>query len=200
MSGATVKSGEQIGVMGRTANTSQGISKDRAHVHFELNLLVNERFAAWYEKTYPKQRNDHGQWNGQNLLGIDPRAILLEQHEQGKAFNLIKLLQSQPELCRVTIRDTNFPWLTRYAPLVKPNPLATKEGIVGYELALNFNGIPIELIPRAASELKGKSRFQLLSVNEAEQKKNPCGKIVTKRKGQWELATHGQNLLELLTY
>jgi murein DD-endopeptidase MepM/ murein hydrolase activator NlpD len=56
-SGLTVKSGEQIGVMGRTANTSQGISKDRAHVHFELNLLVNERFAAWYKKTYPKQRN-----------------------------------------------------------------------------------------------------------------------------------------------
>ena len=199
-SGSTVKSGEQIGVMGRTANTRQGISKDRAHVHFELNLLVNERFATWYAKTFPGQRNDHGQWNGQNLLGIDPRAILLEQHEQGNAFNLIKLLQSQPELCRVTIRDTNFPWLTRYAPLVKPNPLATKEGIVGYELALNFNGIPIELIPRAASEVKGKSRFQLLSVNEAEQKKNPCGKIVTKRNGQWEFATHGQNLLELLTY
>jgi hypothetical protein len=124
----------------------------------------------------------------------------LEQHEQGANFNLAKLLQSQPELCRVTVRDTNFPWLTRYATLVKPNPRATTEGIAGYELALNFNGIPIELIPRAASELKGKSRFQLLSVNEAEQKKNPCGKIVTKRKGQWDLATRGQNLLELLTF
>ena len=199
-SGSTVKNGEQIGVMGRTANTRQGISKDRAHVHFELNLFVNERFTAWYKKTYPKQRNDHGQWNGQNFLGIDPRAILLEQQEQGGGFNLIKLLQSQPELCRVTVRNTNFPWLTRYAPLIKSNPQATKEGIVGYELALNFNGIPIELIPRGASELKGKSRFQLLSVNETEQKKNPCGKIVTKRKGQWELATRGQNLLELLTY
>ncbi len=199
-SGSTVKSGEQIGVMGRTANTRQGISKDRAHVHFELNLFVNERFAAWYKKTYPKQRNDHGQWNGQNFLGIDPRAILLEQHEQGKSFNLVKLLQSQPELCRVIVRDTHFPWITRYAPLVKSNPQATKEGIAGYELALNFNGIPIEIIPRAASGLKGKSRFQLLSVNEAEQKKNPCGKIVTKRNGKWELATRGENLLELLTY
>lgn len=199
-SGSPVKSGEQIGILGRTANTRQGISKDRAHVHFELNLFVNERFSAWYKKTYPKQRNDHGQWNGQNFLGIDPRAILLEQQEQGAGFNLTKLLQAQPELCRVTVRDTGFPWLTRYAPLVKSNPRATKEGIAGYELALNFNGILIELIPRAASELKGKSRFQLLSVNEAEQKKNPCGKIVTKRNGQWDLATRGQNLLELLTY
>jgi murein DD-endopeptidase MepM/ murein hydrolase activator NlpD len=198
--GSPIKSGEQIGVMGRTANTRQGISKDRAHLHFELNLFINERFAAWYKKTNPKQRNDHGQWNGQNFLGIDPRAILLEQHEQGAGFNLAKLLQGQPELCRVTVRDTDFPWLTRYSPLVKANPRAATEGIAGYELALNFNGIPVELIPRAASELKGKSRIHLLSVNEAEQKKNPCGKIVTQRKGQWELATRGGNLLELLTY
>ncbi len=198
--GSTIKSGEQIGVMGRTANTRQGISKDRAHVHFELNLLLNERFASWHAKKFPGQRNDHGQWNGQNFLGIDPRAILLEQNDKGAGFNLVKLLQSQPVLCRVTVRDTNFPWLTRYAPLIKPNAQATKEGVAGYELALNFNGIPIELIPRAASELKGKSRFHLLSVNEAEQKKNPCGKLLTKRKGQWELASRGQNLLVLLTY
>lgn len=198
--GATVKSGEKIGVMGRTANTKQGISKDRAHVHYELNLFVNERFPAWYKKTFPGQRNDHAQWNGQNLLGIDPRAVLLEQRERGAAFSLTKLIQSQPELCRVTVRETNFPWLTRYAGLVRANPRASSEGIAGYEIALNFNGIPIELIPRAASELKTKSRITLLSVNEAEQQKNLCGKIVTQRKGRWELATRGQNLVELLTY
>ena len=59
--------------------------------------------------------------------------------------------------------------------LVKPNALARKEGVIGYEIALNFNGIPFELIPRSASEpaAKGKSKFQLLSVNEAEESKNP---------------------------
>lgn len=198
--GVTLKSGETIGVMGRTANTREGISKERAHVHFELNLFVNEKFSAWYKKNYPKQRNDHGQWNGQNLLGIDPRAVFLEQQEQGKKFNLVRVIQDQPELCRVIVRETNFPWLTRYAPLVKPNPTAAKEGIVGYELALNFTGIPIQLIPRAASEIKGKAKVQLLSVNEAEQQKNPCRKLVTKRSGRWELATNGANLIELLTY
>lgn len=198
--GAAVKSGETIGIMGRTANTREGISKERAHVHFEFNLFVNERFPAWYKKNYPKQRNDHGQWNGQNLLGIDPRAILLEQKEQGAKFNLVKLIQSQPELCRIFVRETNFPWLTRYAPLVHTNPTATKEGIVGYEISLNFIGIPIELTPRAASEIKSKTRVQLLSVNEAEYQKNPCRKLVTKRSGRWELANNGINLIELLTY
>lgn len=198
--GKPVKSGETIGLMGRTANTREGISKERAHVHFELNLFVNERFPAWYKKTYPKQRNDHGEWNGQNTLGIDPRAVFLEQRAQGDKFNLVKLIASQPELCRVTVRATDFPWLKRYAPFVRPNPAAAKEGIAGYELALNFIGIPTEIIPRAASELKGKAKFQLLSVNEAEYQRNPCRKLVSKRGSRFELANNGIHLLELMTY
>lgn len=198
--GDTIKAGETIGILGRTANTRQGISKERAHVHFELNLFVSERFPAWYKKNYPKQRNDHGQWNGQNLLGIDPRAIFLEQQEQGAKFNLVNLIQSQPELCRVLVRETDFPWLKRYAPLVRPNPVAAKEGIAGYEISMNFVGIPIALTPRAASEIKSKARVQLLSVNEAEYKKNPCRKIVSNRNGRWQLANNGVNLIELLTY
>jgi hypothetical protein len=98
------------------------------------------------------------------------------------------------------VRETSFPWLKRYAPLVRANPQATKDGIAGYELVLNFTGIPIALIPRAAAEIKGKSRVQLLSVNEAEYQRNPCRKLVTKRSGRWELANNGDNLIELLTY
>ncbi len=198
--GSPVKAREPIGIMGRTANTREGISKDRAHVHFELNLFINEKFPAWYKKQFPGQRNDHGQWNGQNLLGIDARAVFLEQLEQGGKFNFVRLLQSQPVLCRVFVRETSFPWLTRYAPLVRANPRATKEGVAGYELGLNFVGIPVEVIPRAASEIKSKARVQLLSVNEAEYQKNPCRKLVTKRGDRWELANNGINLIGLLTY
>jgi murein DD-endopeptidase MepM/ murein hydrolase activator NlpD len=198
--GQAVKAGEPVAVMGRTANTHEGISKDRAHVHFELNLLVNDRFASWHKKTAPDQRNDHGEWNGQNLLGIDPRLILLEQHEQGAKFSLLSFLQNQTDLCRVVVRKTDFPWLKRYAALVRPNPRAQKEGIAGYELALNFNGVAFELIPRAASEIKSKAKFQLLSVNDAEYQKSPGRRLVTKKGSHWELASHGIELLDLLTY
>src|SRR5207302_1200561 len=77
--GTRVKSGDQIAIMGRTANTRERISKERAHVHFELNVVLNDRFAAWYQKTSPTERNDHGNWNGHNLLGLDPRLVLLAQ-------------------------------------------------------------------------------------------------------------------------
>jgi murein DD-endopeptidase MepM/ murein hydrolase activator NlpD len=198
--GQAVNAGEEVAVMGRTANTREGISKERAHVHFELNLLVNDHFASWYKKTFPKQRNDHGDWNGQNLLGIDPRAIFLAEHEQGAKFSLLSFLQSQTELCRVLVRKTYFPWLKRYAPLVRPGVRSETEGVAGYEIALNFNGVPFELIPRAASEIKAKAKFQLLSMNEREYHKNPARRLVAKRGNRWELASHGLNLLELLTY
>ncbi len=184
--GQAVKSGEAIAAMGRTTNTREGISRDRAHVHFELDLLVNEGFPRWYKKAFPTQR--------------DPRLLLLEQHRHGTNFNLVNFVRNQAELCRVLVRATNFPWLKRYPPLIERNALAEKEGVAGYEISLNYNGVPYRLIPRAASEIKNKARFQLLSINEAEYRKNPCRRLVVKRGGRWALARNGNNLLELLTY
>jgi peptidoglycan LD-endopeptidase LytH len=198
--GQTVQAGETIATMGRTTNTREGISRERAHVHFELDLVVNDRFADWYRKTFPGQRNDHGNWNGQNLSGIDPRLILLEQHRLGSQFSLVRYIRSETQLCRVFVRCTDFPWLRRYRPLVRPNPAAEKEGIAGYEMALDFNGVAVELIPRSATEIKSKGKFILLSVNEAEQKKNPGRRLVAQRGGRWELTNHGLNLLDLYTF
>ena len=200
MVGQAVKAGETIAIMGHTANTREGISKERAHVHFELNLFTNDHFPAWYKKKFPGQRNDHGAWNGQNLVGLDPRQVLLEEHSLGTKFSLLQVIRNQTELCRVVVRATNFPWLKRYAALVRSNPKAEKEGVAGYEIALNFNALAFELIPRAASEIQGKAKFQLLSVNEAEQQRKPCRRLVTKRGARWELTSRGVNALELLTY
>jgi len=198
--GEAVKAGERVATMGRTANTSESISKERAHVHFELNLLVNDRFAQWYKGAFPGQRNDHGEWNGQNLLGLDPRLILLEEHTKGAKFSLLEFIQNQTDLCRVLVRKTDFPWVRRYNALVRRNATVAKEGVAGYEMALNFNGVPFELIPRAASEIKGKAKYQLLSVNEAECQKNPARRMVARRGAHWELTSHGLSDLELLTY
>jgi murein DD-endopeptidase MepM/ murein hydrolase activator NlpD len=198
--GSLVKSGEPVATMGRTTNTREGISKDRAHVHFELNFFINDRFSSYYKKTFPGQRNDHAEWNGQNMIGFDPQAVLIADNKAGGKFSLLNWIQDQKELCRVTVRDTDFPWLKRYAPLIRANPIAQKEGIAGYELVLSFNGMPFQIIPRAASELKGTTKYRLLSVNETEYQNNPCRKLVSKSSGRWELANNGIRLLDLLTH
>jgi murein DD-endopeptidase MepM/ murein hydrolase activator NlpD len=198
--GQAVKAGEVIGIMGRTSNTGETIGRDRAHVHFELNVLVNDRFAAWFPKAFPGERNDHGAWNGQNLNGLDPREIFIAEHNPVTKFSLLNYLRGQTELCRVFVRATNFPYLKRYAALVLHNPTAEKEGVAGYEIAFNFNAVPFALMPRAASEVKGSAKFQLLSVNEAEYRKNPCRHLVVQRGERWMLANEGLRALELLTY
>lgn len=196
--GKPVKAGEVIATMGRTSNTGERIGKERAHLHFELNVLVNDRFAAWFKKKSSGERNDHGAWNGQNLDGLDPREILLAERD-GK-FSLLNYLRSQTELCRVLVRATDFPYLKRYAPLVLKNPKADKEGVAGYEVALNYNGVVFALLPRAASEIKGAAKFQLLSVNEAEYRAHPCRKLVVQRGSRWQLTEKGLRELDMLTY
>ncbi|HSH96349.1 MAG TPA: M23 family metallopeptidase [Roseimicrobium sp.] len=198
-SGTAVKAGETIATLGRTANTKQGISKDRAHVHFEINLFYNDNFIDWYKKTYPDQKNDHGTWNGRNLTGIDPRKVFIEQQRLGDSFSLLTFIRNQTEMFRVQVRDTNFPWLKRYAPLVRRNPKAEKDGIAGYEIAFNFNGLPFQLIPLGRDDLKNKGPITLLSVNSKEQSDCPCGKLVHQRSGRWELTNHAIELIGLLT-
>ncbi|HEX4265519.1 MAG TPA: M23 family metallopeptidase [Verrucomicrobiae bacterium] len=197
--GQPLKTGEVFATMGHTSNTGERITKDRAHVHFELNLLASDHFSTWYRKAFPGERNDHGEWNGQNLLGLDPSLILTGEHAQGTNFSLLNFIRGQTELCRVLVRKTDFPWLKRYPMLVRANPVTQKEGVAGYEIALNFNALPFELIPRAASEIQGKTKYQLLSVNEPEEKKNPARRLVVPRGTRWELGPHGINALDLLT-
>ena len=53
-------------------------------------------------------------------------------------------------------------------------------------------------MPRAASEIRGKAKYQLLSVNE-EEKARHCHKLVVQRGGRWQPRNNGLRELELLT-
>ena len=197
--GQPVRAGQQIAVMGRSSNTASGISKERAHVHFELNLFYSDHFAVWFKRRNPSERNDHGNFNGQNLVGIDSRLIFLAERDQGARFNLLDWIQHRPEICRVQVRATDFPWVRRYPMLIKHVALPPNERIAGYEIALDFNGLPFELVPRTAGQMKGLGKYQLLSVNQAEHDKNPCRHLVKRQGAGWALGNNGLSLLEMLT-
>lgn len=196
-----IKAGEKLGVMGRTTNTKTRIGTERAHVHFEIDLVASERYAQWHKANLAGLRNDHGDWNGRNLLGLDPRALLLRQRAEGDRFSLLQFIQTQTELCRVLVRRDEFSFARRHAPLVRRNPATEKEGIGAYEVMLNFNGVPCQIIPRAPAEVKNyPAKYHLLSVNDAEQKKNGCRKFLTLKGGKWALTPEGIQHLDLLTY
>ena len=193
------KTGEVIAIMGRTSNTRQGISRERAHLHFEINLLANEDFQAWYKTNFPGQRNDHGMWNGQNLIGIDPWKVFLEQRNANvnkQPYSLLQFIQSQPILCRIKIRKKNMKWANRFPQFVQKKEGA--EPSEGYEIDLNTNGLPIKITPTNTKDLV-ENEVQLIKVNPEVYKAAPCRKLVFKKGQQWVLTSKGKTHIKLLT-
>ncbi|HVK57273.1 MAG TPA: M23 family metallopeptidase [Candidatus Kapabacteria bacterium] len=199
--GDAVRKGQTIATMGRTTNTRSPITKDRAHLHFEITVRLNDRYSTWHNATLKGQRNDHGNWNGRNFIGVDPRQVFLAQEKLGAKFSFLEFVRNRTELCRVLVRDTRFSWLRNYTPLVRRNPVADREGVAAYEISFDYNGLPFLLVPRAKSEIDaGTAKVKLLSVNEKEQSSKPCRKLVTKRGGDWQLGNTGSQLVDLLLY
>jgi peptidoglycan LD-endopeptidase LytH len=198
--GRPVRAGEILGKMGRSSNTREVISKDRAHLHFEIALLVNPRYPEWLKNSVPGARNDHGVWNGQNLIGLDPRILLLSSHRFPHNFDLLRYLRVQRELCRIAVRVRDFDFLRRYAALVQPRPDLASSDIAGYEIHLDYAGVPVRIHPRTEAELPSRQRYTLLAVDEAEYQQNPCRRIVTRQGNRFSLGRAGLQFLDLLTY
>ena len=198
--GDAVRRGQTIATMGRTTNTRTSISKERGHLHFEVCLRLNERYATWHTAKMKGYRNDHGNWHGRNFVGIDPQEMFLTQRKEGSKFSLLEMIRHRRELCRVLVRDTRFSWLKQNTPLVRRNPVADREGVAGYEISLDLAGVPFRLEPKAESEIGSGPKVELLSVNEKEQSRNPCRKLVVKRSGKWVLSNAGSQLIDLLLY
>ena len=82
----------------------------------------------------------------------------------------------------------------------EPNPKTAHDGVAGYELALNYCGVPFRVIPRTPAEMKTTARPCLVSVNAREQALHPCRNLVVREGGTWVLGHQGERLLDLLTY
>lgn len=198
--GRPVRAGDAVGVMGRTSNTRQRITPDRAHLHFEILFMGNSRYGQWHQAHMRETRNDHGDFNGRNLLGIDPSEVFRVQRKVGTAYNLARHLESIPELCRIRIRKARLDWVRRNPGAVKPNPVADREGIAAWDLVLGFNGVPLQAIPRARSEIASGGGGALLKVDPAVAASHPCGKLVTRGGNRWALTTKGSQLVDVLSY
>ncbi|MCX7867259.1 MAG: M23 family metallopeptidase [Limisphaera sp.] len=197
--GREVRAGQPIGTLGRSTNTRTPISKDRAHLHFEIALMISDRFDAWFRRTEPRERNDHGNFNGRNFLGLDPVAVFRAQQREGPRFSFRRLVQEQVPLCTVQVRQGEFGWVRRYAALVEPAAVRTAP-VAGYDVTFNFSGLPFRLVPRSAAELRPGGKYVLLQVNEAEVNRCRCQALVTRQGNRWALSPRGLGLLDLLTY
>jgi murein DD-endopeptidase MepM/ murein hydrolase activator NlpD len=196
--GARVKAGAPLGILGRTANTREGISKERAHLHFEIGVRVNTRFDQWFDRWYKDGNNFHGSWSGMNLLGLDA-AEILKQAATG-SFRLIDHLKKQPVLCHVHIHQAEFDWLERFPELVEDIDPENKSAIQAWEVSLNFSGIPIRLKPIREELQTGGTTYRLLEVDAKVRARHPCSGLVFRKGQQWIFTGKGRRAMDLLLF
>jgi|GEM_PF-6084167 len=101
--GDRVARGQAIATMGHTAG-GYAIPKDRAHLHFEIGLLITRDFQTWYNGRKFGSANEQGLYNGMNLMGLDPLDFL-RQFEARRVDNFQQYFARMQPALRVRIGD-----------------------------------------------------------------------------------------------
>lgn len=148
--GDIVPKGTIIGTMGRSAG-GYGIPRDRAHLHFEIGFRLTDNFQSWYNTGGFGSKNEHGNWNGMNLIGFDP----LDFMEKCKSQNfptMREYLNTLPTAAIIRVPATRAPDFVKRYPELLTRPVPEKN-LAAFEIELTAYGIPLRITPKLSGEL-----------------------------------------------
>lgn len=194
--GAAVRRGQAIARMGHSAG-GYVIPAERAHLHFEIGLLVTEEFQRWYDAQDYDSPNDHGIYNGLNLMGIDPLDYF-GQLRRNAITNFRQYIQSQPVAARVRIATSRVPdFARRYPSLVDSGIPAT---VAGWEIDFGETGVPLRLraLPRAEVAALPAGVPVVVSANSAVLDGCACRSIADEQGAGWSVGRDLQVVLDQL--
>jgi peptidoglycan LD-endopeptidase LytH len=195
--GQQVPAGQVLGTMGHSSGGYM-IPTDRAHLHFEIGLVVSQNFQSWYDSRRFGSRNDHGIWNGMNLIGIDPIAFFNEWRG-GRLTTAQEFFGRMETAVRVRVSTYRTPdFITRYpALLTKPMPLGP---VAGWDIRFNWTGLPFAWTPLSGTEVVGLPAGQprIVEVNAALERKERSRTLAVDRRGTWTVGKDLETVLQLL--
>ena len=191
--GKSIRAGEILGVMGNSGLLK--IPLYRAHLHFEIGLIYNQRFVRWAHSR--KMKADHGTYNGWNLVGIDPLAFLRARERQDY-FVFSTHLESIPRAFEVVLNVRRVPDYFQRYPMLWNGPDFSQGTIV---IGCSENGLP--LYGREASRVEkdalGKKKQIIRNVDREVLGRNGRH-LISYRRANWQLGPRGERWLSLLTY
>ena len=195
--GARVKAGTVLGVMGRSAG-GYAIPKSRAHLHFEIGLMLSDNFENWFKRQNFKTPNRHGSWNGMNLVSVDPlgfyRAV-----RAGNARDFDAYLRALPVAARLRVFFGEPPAFIRNYPNLLSGKL--REGkLVAWDIAFTDFGVPKSWTPRYEGEgIRGNpGEVHILSYAPDRLKRQPCQRVLDFKGEGVVLSEQTKTALELL--
>lgn len=140
---------EQGARLGRIGYTGRGIDKGRAHLHFEINMLLNREFPRWYE-TAGLGSNRHDMYNGYNLAGLDAAALYVAL-QNNPNLTIEQFLSRQEPFYKVVVpNDGPLDLLYRYpflAPGRRGRALDAASRAASWEISFTQTGLPIRIEP-----------------------------------------------------
>jgi len=194
--GVLVRKGQMIATMGRSAG-GYAIDKVRAHLHFEIGLRATDDFASWYAWKRFGSKNEHGAYNGMNLLGIDPLDFL-RQWRAGKVESFQQYFDRLRPLVTVRVATTRTPDFIRRYPALLTKPV---NGLVGgWEIRCTATGLPYSWTPLTPNEVIGMrtEEVRITSADTAALRAHRCKQLVKPRGGSFLPGDDLQTVLQLV--
>jgi len=145
--GLEVRGGEAIGVMGRSA--SYTIPKERAHLHFEIGMWMGAGFRKWYDRQRFDTPNDHGDFNGMNIVGANVWSWL-QKLKSGQAKSVMECFAAEPTAVRVTVWEKSIPDALRANPELMTNTFLPAD-LAGWRISFAASGLPLRFEALSAS-------------------------------------------------
>ncbi|MBI5394613.1 MAG: M23 family metallopeptidase [Verrucomicrobia bacterium] len=195
--GHPVKRGQPIATLGYSG--TQNISRDRAHLHFEICFQLNRNFAAWFAPRLSQgDRNDHGNFNGINFQGIDPAAVFLAARRDPR-MNFREYMEAQPVAFTVLFPARRAPlsWMRAQTWCIVNGPEPAP--VTAYEVWFMAEGVATFVRPRWDVAPAG---WTVEGVNEIALNTLAGRPLVAQngKRGDWTFTQRGAELMEMLSY
>ena len=192
--GRTVQPGDEIGTMGNTSNTTPPIPRDRSHLHWEVGVLLNNRYEIFSREQ--KLKPDFGNYNGGNLFGFDPLDFYAV-HARNPDLTMGTYLAALPPAFEIVIRGRFPDYFQRHPALWKGPP---HDG-GPMRLALSESGAPLSGRNAKADEtaLLGNQRMAVIRVDSAVLGRNGRA-YIAQTGGKWQFTDKGRQWVDLLLY
>lgn len=195
--GDTVARGQTIGTMGRSAS-GYAIPRDRAHLHFETALWLSRDFQSWYNWKKFGSRNEHGVWNGMNIVGFDPLDFYNALRSRA-VDDFDQYLARQKPAVRVRISTKVIPDFIERYPSLRRRDFPPPEQFAGWEVVFNDMGLPFSWTPLTAMELVGFKPNEVRAEPVDPAVKLPrCKSLVFKKRGRYAIGSDLEPTLQLL--
>ena len=197
--GDRVRAGERLGTMGNTAGGYR-IPLARSHLHFEIGLRLSENFQDWYGRQRFGSENHHGNYNGMNLLGIDPLHYFRAFH-RNEAGQPLHVLETLPVAAIVHVAVSRRPDFLRRYPSLELNGCAASER-AGWSIHFTAWGLPVAFRGLTEEQLRGVrggGEISVVAVDANEAGRYACRELVERNdRGRWRLGDGGRRVMELL--